>query len=1132
VTANSPIATGVTAWLRGLGLEQYAPAFHDNDIDGAILAELTADDLIGLGIASVGHRRKLLAAISTLRKGPAPESVPPPETNPRETSGPAGPADIAPAERRQVTIMFCDLVASTALSARLDPEDMREIIGAYHRCCTEQITKAGGFVAKYMGDGVLAYFGYPQAHEDDAERAVRGGLAVADAVPKLRIRDDVPLQVRIGIATGLVVVGDLIGEGAAQERGVVGDTPNLAARLQALAEPGQVVIAQSTRRLVGGLFDYRDLGSAPLKGLAEPVQAWQVLGPSGVLSRFEAQHQSLTSLVGREEEMELLMRRWRQAAGGEGRVVLLSGEPGIGKSRLAAALDERLKDEPHAQLRNFCSPHHTDSALYPAIAQLEWAAGFERQDGPEAKLRKLALSLGPASERGDDIQLLADLLSIPTDDRYAPLNLSPQRKKEKIFDVLLRQLEGLTRHQPVLVVYEDVHWIDPSSRELLDLAVERAARLPVLLIITFRPEFVAPWTGQAHVTTLSLNRLARRDGAALVGSVAGNSALSDEIVAEIVERTDGVPLFVEELTKAVLEAATQDAAKGLAGASSGFAVPATLHASLMARLDRLGPVAKEIAQAGAAIGREFSYELLAPVAQKTSEELQSGIARLGEAGLVFARGTIPQAVFLFKHALVRDAAYSTLLRGQRQQLHGRIATALEAAFPETVAAQPELLGHHCEEAGLAAKAVEYWRRAGELAVRRAANLEAIKHFMRALALVETQPDAAARWRIELAILSRLGPALMSVHGWAAPDVGVLVERAAIVARRLDSSVELAPPLAGLWLLYTSRGQLDRAEDISVELFKIAREHDNAEVLLQAHHATWPTRWISGAFAEASAHIEAGMALYDESRHEHHRYVYMGHDPAVCALAIGASVQWMLGHPDQAARLEYEASALGRRLRHAPSLAHALSFVGEAQYVRRDGAAAAKTATELLALCDEHRLDQPRAAAMMFMGWAMARRGEVEEGIRLLEQGLSRWQRLGVRTYLSRSHCMLAEAYLLARRYAAGVEHIARAFSVAAETGDQCHISWLHQMRGALSVHASDRGAAAGEADLRQAMDIARGRRAKGAELRAAAGLARLWADQGRRAEALELLAPIYGWFSEGFDTPEMKEAKALLDQLA
>jgi class 3 adenylate cyclase len=658
--------------LRSVGLERYEPAFRAQEIDIGDLPELTDTDLEKLGLP-LGPRRRLLKAVAALRQA-APLA---PAIAVAATSL-AVPTSSS-AERRQLTVMFCDLVDSTALSSRLDPEDMREIIGSYHRCCAEQITKAGGFVAKYMGDGVLAYFGYPQAHEDDAERGVHAGLALIETIPTLPAGPDAKLQVRIGIATGLVVVGDLIGEGAAQEQGVVGDTPNVAARLQALAEPGQVVISQGTRRLTGGLFAYRDLGRVTLKGLPDRVQAWHVVGASAVQSRFEAQHEtSLTPLVGRGEEMELLLRRWRQAASGEGRVVLLSGEPGIGKSRLTVALEERLQGEPHALLRNFCSSHHIDSPLYPTIMQLEGLARIERTDTAQAKLEKLVTLLDVPPEHESDVQLLAELLSIPTTGRFAPLDVSLQRKKEKMFEALLRQLERLSRQRPVLAIFEDVHWIDPSSRELLDMTVERVAWLPVLLIVTFRPEFQPPWVGPAHVSALSLSRLSRRDGAALTALVASDNTLSNDITAEIVERTDGIPLFVEELTKAVLEAGSHEDRRQTIATTppSALDVPATLQASLIARIDRLGPLAKEVVQVGAVVGREFSYGLLAPVAQKSSDDLQSALGRLSDAGLVFCRGTPPQATFLFKHALVRDAAYGTLLRSQRQLLHARIVNSL------------------------------------------------------------------------------------------------------------------------------------------------------------------------------------------------------------------------------------------------------------------------------------------------------------------------------------------------------------------------------------------------------------------------------------------------------------------------
>ena len=693
----------VVVWLRSLGLGKYEALFRENDIDDTVVLTLTAEDLKELGVTSFGHRRKLLDAVAALGSDAGTKAADEPRSG---TSAPGAFAEDR-AERRQVTVMFSDLVGSTAMSARMDAEDLREIISAYQECVTETVQRFGGFVAKYMGDGVLVYFGYPQAHEDDAERAVRAGLELVAAVGRLKTH--APLQTRVGIATGLVVVGDLVGSGASQEQAIVGETPNLAARLQGVAEPNSVVVAESTRKLVGNLFELEDLGAQDLKGMSGPLRAWAALRPASVESRFEAMHAgALTEPVGREEELELLLRRWSKAKVGEGQVVLLSGEPGIGKSRLTAALLERLVAEPHTRLRYFCSPQHTDSALFPIISQMERAAGFAHDDSAQAKLDKLDVVLAQTSTSIENAALFAEMLSLPNDGRYPVLALDPQQRRQRTLEALTAQVEALSRQKPVLMILEDAHWADPTSMEAFSRAVDRTRTFGVLLIVTYRPEFEPPWTGRPNVTVLTLNRLGEREIAAMIDGVTGNKRLSESVRHDIIDRTDGIPLFIEEMTKAVLEAESQSAAQHLAAAvpSPVLTVPASLHASLMARLDRLGP-AKEVAQIGAAIGREFSHALLAAVARKSDAKLELALDHLIQSGLLFRQGVPPHATYLFKHALIQDAAYGTLLREPRRALHARIAETVEGQFADIAENQPELVARHCAEAGLIEKAANF-----------------------------------------------------------------------------------------------------------------------------------------------------------------------------------------------------------------------------------------------------------------------------------------------------------------------------------------------------------------------------------------------------------------------------------------
>ena len=722
----------IADWLKTLGLSEYAERFAESDIDISVLRDLTDQDLKELGV-SLGHRRKMLRAIAEL-PGVAPTSPQPALTEPKRQDT---------AERRQVTVMFSDLVGSTALAARMDPEDLREVISAYQKCVAETVRRFGGFVAKYMGDGVLIYFGYPQAHEDDAERAVRAGLELIAAVTALKTR--VSLQTRVGIATGIVVVGDLIGSGEAQERGILGETPNLAARLQGIAESNAVVVAEGTRRLLGNMFELQDLGARDLKGISGPVRAWAALRASSAEGRFDALHASgLTALVGREEEFALLLRRWSKAKTGEGQVVLLSGEAGIGKSRLTAALLEGLADEPHTRLRYFCSPQHTDSAFNPIIGQMERAAGLVHDDTPQARLDKLDTVLAQTATSIQDSALFAEMLSLPSDGRYPVLDLLPQQRRQRLLDALIGRTAELARQNPVLMIFEDAHWTDPTSLEALGRTVERIRNLRVLLLVTSRPEFAPPWIGRPHVTVLPLNRLAQRDVDTMIDHVIRDRSLPASIRQEIIERTDGIPLFVEEMTKAVLEAGSEAVAASRVEAipPPALAVPASLHATLMARLDRLGS-AKEVAQIGAAIGRELPHALLATVVRKPEPELNLALDRLIQAGLLLPQGAAPYASYLFKHALVQDAAYGTLLRGPRRALHARIAETIENQFTEIAENQPELLARHCTEAGLVEKAAGLWGKAGQRSLARSALVEAAEQLTRALAQVASLPSTPA-----------------------------------------------------------------------------------------------------------------------------------------------------------------------------------------------------------------------------------------------------------------------------------------------------------------------------------------------------------------------------------------------------
>ncbi|MBH5398732.1 AAA family ATPase [Bradyrhizobium sp. CNPSo 4010] len=1121
----------VGAWLCGLGLGQYEHAFRENDIDAEVLMDLTAEDLIGLGVASIGHRRKLLAAIAALRAGSISATIPV-TAAPTAVSEKAAPAPEA--ERRQLTVMFVDLVDSTALAARLDPEEMAELLRAYQSAVAAAIARFEGHVAKYMGDGVLAYFGYPRAHEDEAERAVRAGLAAVAAMHGLGSAHGKTLAARVGIATGPVVVGELIGEGAAREETVVGDTPNLAARLQTLAEPGTVVISTRTRELIGGLFELAELSVQILKGFPVPVRAWRVIGEGAAESRFEALHGAgLTPLVGREHEIGLLLEHWERAKEGDGQVVLLTGEPGIGKSRLVRALRGRLANEPHTALSHYCSPHHQTSPLNPVIGLLERAAGFAADDPAAARLDKLEALLALSSDDVTKVApLLAAVLSLETNTRYPPLEMSPHRQKERTLEALVDQVLGLARHRPVLALYEDVHWADPTSLELLDLLVDRVQGAPVLVLITFRPEFAPPWTRHAHVTALTLSRLSRRQGAAIVARLSGGKALPAAVLDQIVAKTDGVPLFVEELTRTVLETnllRDEGDHYALTGPLPPMAIPTTLQESLLARLDRLAP-AREVAQVAAAIGREFSHELLAMTAQLSESELQAALDDLVGSGLVFRRGTPPQATYSFKHALVQDAAYATLVRPKRQRLHARIAAALEQHFSETGQTQPELLAHHFSEAGLIAPAIDHWLKAGQAEIARSATAEAITQLSKGLELIPALSDDAARWRRELELEVALGVALMAAKGWAAPEVGQANARARDLCERLGDTSRLFPVLYGEWVFHVVRAELEAGRTAGEDLLRRAQEQNDVAAETIGNRIVGTAELLRGELAAARDHLERTLALYDPSAHRSLAFLF-AQDPRVAGLSVLSWGLFALGYPEQAQARSEQALTDAKELSHRNTLGYALLYGCILSQLRHDIDEARDRANALIALAAEQDSPHFLGAGIIIRGWTLGEVGDFGAGIAQIRDGLATWQATGAGFLVPYFRSLLAEVHGRSGAVNEGLDLMTEALDRVEETGERWFEAELHRMLGELMLRLPRQDPTAAEARFEHAAATARQQGAKLWELRATLCLARLWMQQRRRGEAHDLLSPLYGQFTEGFGTPDLQAARVLLREI-
>jgi predicted ATPase/class 3 adenylate cyclase len=1076
----------IGGWLRSLGLERYEAAFRDNAIDETVLPNLTTEDLKELGVAAVGHRRKLLDAIAALRAGVKPS---PPES----------------AERRQVTVMFSDLVGSTALSARMDPEDLRDVIADYQKCVAEAVRRFDGFIAKYMGDGVLVYFGYPQAHEHDAERAVRAGLELAAAVAALKSR--VPLQARVGIATGLVVVGDLIGSGEAQERGIVGETPNLAARLQGVAEPGEVVLAEGTRKLLGNLFELRDLGAHDLKGLAAPVRAFAALRASAVESRFEALTAGrMTALVGRREESERLLRGWQAAKGGRGQALLLSGEAGIGKSRLTAGLTEHLANEQnagsHATLRFFCSSQRTDSALFPFVSQLERAAGLVREDAPQARLDKLDAWLRQTATSMEHAALFAEMLSLANDGRYPALDLPATQRRQRTLDALAAHVETLSRSGPVLMVFEDVHWIDPTSLEALTRIIGRIAALPVLLVATSRPEFVPPPAWQASVTLLALGRLPQDEIAAMIDRVAGRKPIPANIRREIVERTDGIPLFVEEMTKAVLEAENESAANRTAAGvpSPALAVPASLHASLMARLDRLGP-AKEIAQMGAAIGREFSRPLLALVADKPGAELDAALERLLAAGLLFRTGQPPDATYQFNHALVQDAAYGTLLRERRRALHARIADVLEGHFGDVAESQPELVARHYTEAGVAVKAAALWGKAGQRSLARSALVEAAEQLARALSQIEALPGTAALRREQIRLQIDLSNALIHTEGHASPQTRASFERARTLIKEAealgeppDDPLVLFSVLYGFWVANRMAFKGDVACELAKQFQVLAGQQTAVVPRMIGHMLMGISLVLVGDIANGRVELDRTIELYDPAAYRR-LATRFGHDVRVTALCWRALALWMLDDPGAAAADIDRTLQDAREIDHAATSMFALSHTALALVLSGDRAAAKTRADELVALAESKGSLYWKSYGMLLQGWLLALAGQAQEAIPLGMTASTAMRSTGATAYAPWYLSWLAKAYAELGQLDDARRCIAEAERASQTSGETWFDAEIYRVFGEVESMSPVPDRAKAEGHFERALAVARRQQAKSFERRAAESLAYLQNDR-------------------------------------
>jgi class 3 adenylate cyclase/predicted ATPase len=1077
-----------------------------------------------------------------------------PDMPPQQEKGPSpSPLFLPAAERRHLTVLCCNLVGPIALTEPLDPEEYREVLHAYHQACAEVMQRYDGYVAQYLGDGVLVYFGYPVAHEDDPQRAVRAGLALLGALAARPFHPSLPsgepLVVRLGVHTGLTVVDD-VGAGTRHEPLALGETPTIAARLPVLAAPNALVVSAATWQLVADYFRCKALGAHTFPGVTRPVDVYHVLGASGVQSRLEvAALHVLTPLVGRVQEVGILSECWTRVTEGLGQVVLLTGEPGIGKSRLVQVLTGHVADAGYPWMICQGSPYYQHTALYPLIELLgrvvpgfdSEASALQKRHKLEAFLRQYDLPLAEV------MPFVAGLLALPLPATYAAPPMTPEQHKQHTFHALLRLFLRIASQQPFLLVIEDLHWVDPSTLEWLSLLVDQGPTTHILALCTYRPDFSPPWTGRAHLTQVTLARLSQHQTTVLTHQVAHGKALPAEVAAQIVAKTDGVPLFVEEVTRMMLESGLlqeQESHYTLTGPLPSLAIPVTLHDALLARLDRLG-AAKGLAQLGATLGREFAYALLQAVAPWHEEAVPRGLQQLVEAELLYQRGLPPLATYVFKHALIQDVAYQSLLKQTRREYHQQIAQVLVEQFPETAESQPELLAHHYTEAGLADQAVDYWQRAGQRAVERSAHLEAISHLTVALELLATLPDTLERAQQELLLQTALGPALVATRGFAAPEVEAVYTRARELCRQIGETPQLFPVLAGLRLFYTQRAEYQIACELGEQLLTLAQRVQDPAYLLVAHQSLGVTLLCLGELVSAHTHVEQGWALYDALAQRSHTFVH-GLDPGITCLSYVALALWLRGYPVQALQRIDETLALGQALSQPFSLAYARSTVAWLHQCRREGQLTQEHADTAIACANEQGFPYIVAFGSILRGWALAMQGQGEQGLAQLCQGLAAYDATGSAQMRSQLLALLAEVYGRTGQVEAGLKVLVEALTAVERTGEHWWEAELYRLKGELlrqsavlspasgasSVDASTQTSdAEAEICFHHALDVARRQQAKSLELRAAISLSQLWQQQGKEDEARDLLATIYDWFTDGFDTPDLQQAKALLHAL-